>query len=276
MRPNWRRVVLLVLGFALVAAVVWVLRGAYSGPSDDPSVAMRCIGVRCGGAALACVRDEECKAWLACMQECGDDKMKCPTFCGAFYQSPKVTAFTECALAQSCIKLDFTSLPGCAAPAKGPLIPLEKADGVWWVAGIKGPDYVLFDDCQRFVLESAADGVVAHNSVPLTRNGETRTCRNEGKYTLGPDGAMRLAYENYGGYHEEWRFSYRSPNAMLAHVCSASKDHNVDYGTFVLSRLPLASLDAREKADLEAALESIYGLELGALTPLKVAGCPQP
>ena len=101
MRPvrptRWLALALLV---ALLLGVGWVLSGAWAGPSDDPTVALRCLGVRCGGEVLACVRDPECKAWLDCMQGCGADKMRCPTFCGAFFQSKRVSAFTQCGLAQ--------------------------------------------------------------------------------------------------------------------------------------------------------------------------------
>jgi hypothetical protein len=273
MKSTRRRAVALFGALLFLAGVAWVLRGAWAGPSDDASVALRCMAVRCGGEVAACAGDAECRAWLGCMQECGNDKMKCPTFCGAYYQSPKVTAFTECALGKQCISLDFSSLPSCGAPAAA-LLPLEKADGVWWVAGIKGPDYVLFDDCQRFVLETLGPTEVrARNSVPLTRHAQTRICRNEGKFTRTPSGVMQLVYENYGGYHEDWRFSYRSENTMLAHVCSASKERSVDYGTFVLSRVPLADLGAEEHAALETALRDIYKLELGAVTAMKTSGC---
>ncbi|HEY3451325.1 MAG TPA: hypothetical protein VGK67_33510 [Myxococcales bacterium] len=46
-----------------------------------------------------------------------------------------------------------------------------------------------------------------------------------------------------------------------------------EYGTFILARVPLASLTAQERGALEAALRSIYQLEVGALTSLKTVGC---
>lgn len=277
MTSSWPRRVGLVVAVVLLATVAWVLAGAFSGPSDDPTVAPRCLAVRCGGDVLACVRDPECKAWLDCMQECGDDKMRCPTFCGAYYQSPTVSAFTQCGLAKGCIQVEFAGLPACAAPAT-PLIPLEDADGAWWVAAIKGPDYVLFDDCQKFVFETLGPGDLrARNSVPLTRKGETRICKNEGRYTRTPSGMMQLVYENWNGYREEWNYAWRSEHTLLAHVCSAGgPGASHDYGTFILSRVPLADLSADERAALEAALRDIYQLGLGDLTPLKTAGCPNP
>lgn len=271
---TWRRWLVVSVGLALLLGASWTLWGAWAGPSDDPTVALRCLGVRCGGEVLACVRDPECKAWLDCMQECGDDKMRCPTFCGAYYQSPRVAAFTQCGLEHQCIQVEFEGLPACAAPAS-PLIPLEGADGTWWVAAIRGPDYVLFDDCQKFVFETLGPTAVrAHNSVPLTRKGEARLCRNEGKYARTPSNMMQLTYENWNGYHEEWRYSWRSEHALLAHVCSSgAPGRSHDYGTFILTRGALADLDADERARLEQALHDIYGLRVEDLRALKTTGC---
>jgi hypothetical protein len=267
------RLLSLALLTVLGAAVGWVLSGAYLGTGGDPSRALRCLGVRCGGEVVSCVRDPECKAWLDCMQTCGDDKMKCPTFCGAFYQSANANAFTQCGLKNQCIALDFTGLPACGAPDV-PAVPLEDVDGTWWVAGIKGPDYVLFDDCQRFVFTTVAPGQVrAQNSVPLTRGGQTRIARNEGLHTRTDGGVMRLEYENYPGYFERWQFTHRFAHSMLAYVCSSAGGDVHDYGAFILTRGPLADLGADERAALEAALREAYHLELGALTPLKTTGC---
>lgn len=269
-----RRLIALALLFMALSATAWVLHGAWSGPSDDPTVTLRCLGVRCGGEIMACVRDPECKAWLDCMQGCGDDKMRCPTFCGAFFQSPRVSAFTQCGLEQQCIQIEFEGLPACAAPP-APIIPLEGADGPWWVAAIRGHDYVLFDDCQRFVFETLGPTEVrARNSMPLAYRGETRLCRNEGRYARTASGMMRLTYENWNGYSEEWTYSWRSEHALLAHVCSSGvPGRSHDYGTFILTRGALADLSEDERTRLEQALRDIYGLRLSDLTPLRTAGC---
>jgi hypothetical protein len=274
MRLTPRRWLALGLVGLVALGVGWVLAGAWAGPSDDPTVTLRCLGVRCGGEVLACVRDPECKAWLDCMQGCGADKMRCPTFCGAFFQSKRVSAFTQCGLTNQCIQVEFEGLPACAAPA-APLTPLEGADGVWWVAAIRGHDYVLFDDCQRFVFETLGPTEVrARNSMPLTHQGETRICRNEGKYTRTASGMMQLVYENWNGYFEEWHYSWRSENALLAHVCSSgAPGRSHDYGTFILTRRPLADLPQEERARVEQALRDIYRLEVSDLRALKTTGC---
>jgi hypothetical protein len=276
MRSNRRRLVVLVPLGLLVLAMGWVVYGAYWGAQGEASAALRCLGLRCTGEVVSCARDPECSAWLTCIQECNGEPMKCPTFCGAYYQSPTATAFLECGLKNQCLRIDFSSLPACGAPS-APAIPLEGVDGTWWVAGIKGPDYVLFDDCQRFILtDLGTTELRAQNSVPLTRKGETRIAKNEGRFSRTDGGVMRLVYENYAGYHERWHFTHRFANSMLAYVCSVSAGESHDYGAFILARVPVAELPADERTALEAALRDVYQLELSALAPLKMVGCPNP
>ena len=70
----------------------------------------------------------------------------------------------------------------------------------------------------------------------LTREGQTRICRNDGKFTRTDGGVMQLVYENWVGYHEQWHFTHRFENSMLAYVCSASSsERSHDYGAFILS-----------------------------------------
>jgi len=135
---------------------------------------------------------------------------------------------------------------------------------------------VLFDDCQRFIFATLGPNEIrAQNSVPLTRAGQTRICRNEGKHTRTDGGVMRLVYENWAGYHERWQFTHRFENSMLAYVCSASSpEESHDYGAFILARVPLADLPAEEHAALIKALRDDCHLELEAMTPQKMVGCP--
>jgi hypothetical protein len=276
MRVSRRRLAAILVVALLVLGATWAVYGAWFGAPGDPSTALRCLGLRCTGDVVACVRDPECNAWLTCIQECNGEPMKCPTFCGAYFQSPRATAFLECGLKNECIHIDFSSLPACGAPS-APAVPLEGVDGTWWVAGIKGPDYVLFDDCQRFILtDLGTTELRAQNSVPLTRNGQTRIAKNEGRFSRTDGGVMQLVYENYAGYRERWHFTHRFANSMLAYVCSVSSGQSHDYGAFILARVPVAELPADERAALEAALRDVYRLELADLKPLKMVGCPNP
>lgn len=271
-----RRKLMVLLAVLVGSGVGWAVFGAWFGAPGDPSTALRCLGLRCTGDVVACARDPECSAWLTCIQECNGEPMKCPTFCGAYFQSPKANAFLDCGLRNQCLRIDFSSLPACGAPS-APAVPLEGVDGTWWVAGIKGPDYVLFDDCQRFILtDLGTTEVRAQNSVPLTRKGEMRIAKNEGKFSRTDGGVMQLVYENYAGYSERWHFTHRFANSMLVYVCSVSSGERHDYGAFILSKVPLAELPAEERSALEAAALDVYRLKVSDYTPLKVVGCPNP
>jgi len=272
-----RRIIALGAAGLVAAALSWVLYGAYFGTPGDPSSTMRCMGVRCGFDMVACARDPECKAWLDCMQGCGDDNMDCPTRCGAYYQSPTINTFTKCGLDNQCIDLNLGSLPKCGAPDV-PALPLEDADGEWWVVGIKGPDYALYDECQRFVYTTLGQTEIrAQNTVPITLNDNMRICKNNGNFTRAENGIMELVYENWEGYLETWKFTHRFENSMLAYVCSASNsEEQHDYGAFILSRMPLAELGAEEHAKLVQALRDAYQLELDELTPVNMVDCPNP
>ncbi len=272
-----RRIIALGVAGLAVAGLSWVLYGAYFGAAGDPSATLRCLGVRCGIDMVDCVRDPECSAWLDCMEGCGDDNMDCPTRCGAYYQSPAINAFTRCGLNNQCIDLNLGSLPKCGAPDV-PAVPLEDADGTWWVVGIKGPEYALYDGCQRFIYTTLGQTEIrAQNSVPLTLNDEMRICKNEGKFTRTDNGIMELVYENWEGYFETWQFTHRFENSMLAYVCSSSNSEEThDYGAFILSRVPLAELGAEEFAALVQGLRDAYHLELDELTPVKMVDCPNP
>jgi hypothetical protein len=272
-----KRTIALGVTALLVAAISWVLYGAFFPTLGEPSSTARCMGVRCGFDMMDCLTETECKTWLDCMQGCGDDKMDCPTRCGAYYQSPTINAFTQCGLKNQCLELGFDDLPKCGAPDV-PLVPLENADGAWWVVAIKGPEYALYDDCQRFIYTTLGKTEVrAQNSVPLTLNGQMRVTKNNGKFTRGDDNVMRLVFENWEGYLETWRFTHRFENTMLAYVCSSSNSEiQHDYGAFILSRVPLAELGDEERAQLEQALRDTYKLEVDQMTPIGMSNCPNP
>ncbi len=235
----------------------------------------RCIVFQCLDPVRACSASEECGAWLECIEGCGDDRMLCPTVCGAFYQAPQINAFTGCALEHGCIELDFSELPPCAVP-EGPLAPVGDIDGFWWVSAIHGHDYVLYDDCQRFVLEERSPGrIEVENSTSVTYEGETRMVRNPGHYSRATDGVLELSYDNWVGYLERYHPVYSSASAMVMHVCSQDTTEAVhDYGALVLTRVPLATLPEVERAGLEEAVARLYGLPLEEFRPIGTEGCP--
>ena len=234
-----------------------------------------CITSNCMDNIKACNADTECTAWMACMNECGDDMMLCPTICGAFYQSPNINAFIQCGLDNGCIKIDFSYLPPCKLPETKP-VTVGNIDGFWWVSAIQGEDYVLYDDCQRFIFnELSATQISVENSTLVTYKGETRAVKNIGKYTRTTDGYLKLVYENWAGYYEQYYPLHVSPNVMIMHVCSVDSSNNAhDYATLILSRVPLDSLGSTEMTELQTALQNIFSTTLEDFTLIRTADCP--
>lgn len=57
-------------------------------------------------------------------------------------------------------------------------------------------------------------------------------------------------------------------------MCSSgAPGRSHDYGTFILTRRPLADLPQEERARVEQALRDIYRLEVSDLRALKTTGC---
>ena len=234
-----------------------------------------CLISNCLENIIACQSDTECTGWLDCMQECGDDQMLCPTVCGAFYQSPDINAFTQCALDNGCVKIDFSSLPPCKLPETPP-VTVGNIDGFWWVSAIQGYDYVLYDDCQRFIFKELSETEISvENSTLVTYKGETRVVKNIGQYTRTNEGYLELVYENWAGYVELYYPFHVTPNVMVMHVCSMGSDNVChDYATLILTRLPLSFLDSIELAEMEKALENVFQTSLENYHLLRTSGCP--
>jgi len=234
----------------------------------------RCIVFDCLDEVRACTASDECTAWMECLETCGDDQMLCPTVCGAFYQAPEINAFTQCALDNGCIEIDFSALPACSMPDV-PLEPVGDIDGFWWVSAIHGHEYVLYDDCQRFVLTQLdATRIDVWNSTQVSHQGETRVVDNMGGYTRMPDGTLQLAYDNWVGYLEQYNPVFVSEQVMVMHVCSQdSTDEAHDYGALVLTREPLATLGEADRVQLEEAVQRIYGVPLADFRQIGTHEC---
>ncbi len=89
------------------------------------------------------------------------------------------------------------------------------------------------------------------------------------------DGYLKLVYENWTSYTERYHPFHVSPTFMIMHVCSAgSDDIPNDYGTLILTRVPLSSLDSADMAEMETALENIYQTTLEDFYLLRTSDCP--
>ncbi len=265
-----------ITGSGLDKGVYRILVGQYEGKIEWAiDNTERCITANCFSNIIDCQSDTECTGWMDCMAECGDDKMLCPTVCGAFYQSPEINIFTQCALDNECVEVDFSSLPDCELPETEP-VTVGNIDGFWWVSAIQGHDYVLYDDCQRFIFEEVSETEISlENSTLVTYKDKTRVAKNIGKYTRTDDGYLELIYENWVGYIEMYYPLHVTADVMVMHVCSTNTDKVPhDYGTLILTRVPLSSLDSEEMAEMETALETIYQTTLADFQLISTSDCP--
>lgn len=240
-----------------------------------PGDLQQCVFAYCTDDVLSCVGDAECSGWLACMEECGDDAMLCPTQCGAFYQSPVIESLSNCALGNGCAFVEFPDLPACILP-ESTYAPVGNFEGTWWVSAIKGYDYVLYDDCQKFIFtELNATEIDVEGSHPITYNGETRIATNNGLFTRTAEGYLELVYENWAGYRERYNPYYITDNVMVMHVCSVGTDDVChDYATLILTRESLSSMDSADLAAMETALGNIFQTTLDDYQLIGTESCP--
>jgi VDE lipocalin domain-containing protein len=243
----------------------------------DPGDLQQCVFAYCTDDVIGCTGDAECNAWLQCMEGCGEDEMLCPTQCGAFYQSPYIDSLSQCALGNGCAFVEFPDLPACNLPAAEP-VPVGNIDGFWWVSAINGNEFVLYDDCQRFILEELNDTEIdVENSTLVTVNNstETRVVLNNGLFTRTDEGYMQLVYDNWAGYRERYHPYHVTENVMIMHVCSVGTDDVChDYGTLVLTRTSIDELSGADRTALDAALQSNFQSTLDDFRLIRTQSCP--
>ncbi len=149
-------------------------------------------------------------------------------------------------------------------------------DGFWWVSAIQGHDYVLYDDCQRFVLSEQDEGRIdVENSTLVSHQDQTRVVQNLGTFTRQDDRSLELVYDNWVGYRELYSPLYATESAIVAHVCSQDTTGSThDYGTLVLTREPLEGMDSEEHDLLEASLQRTLDTSLEGFRMIGTTGCP--
>jgi len=133
----------------------------------------------------------------------------------------------------------------------------------------------VFDhDCQRFDLDelSATDLNVAF-SAPLSVDDVDKLCTTSGTFHRRADGSVLVDYGNFLGYHEDWYVLHKSAHVLVADLCFAAGDDARDYGTLVLSRVPLDQLPAAERDALDSALSARLGFGLDDTTAVRTTDC---
>ena len=232
-----------------------------------------CLASHCGKTMMQCGLERECRSWLQCVLKCGDDKVKCPSVCGFFYQSPKINQTSSCIFDSQCVDLGFKAFPNYDNQNR-PALSLEGIEGTYWFVASFGGKHIFDYDCQRFDFKKRSDDSLAVTySVPLTLQGATRTTGAQGVFRPLPEGSVEVIYNNFGGYHEKWFIVDKSENTILAHVCIGAESICYDYGTILLAKKDLALWDAESLAKLDQKTKEMFDFGVRSFHRANIRGC---
>jgi hypothetical protein len=239
-----------------------------------------CLATHCGGELLSCGFDQDCRQWLQCVLECGDDKIRCPSVCGFYFQGQSINRTSQCIFKSQCVNLGFDTLKNYEHGSGTPLAGIDGIDGTWWFAGSYGGHHIFDFDCQRFDFKRKDSKTLdVRFSVPLTFNGAEKLTQAQGKFRVLPTGALEVAYDNFAGYHENWYVLDQTASTLLAHVCISNPEANpprcYEYGTILLARQPLDAMDQDLFLRLDALTTRYLGFEMGSMRPTRIERCPQ-
>ena len=240
-----------------------------------------CLAKQCGTTLVSCGLDKDCRDWLQCVLQCGDDKIRCPSVCGFYYQSSFVNKTSQCIFDSQCVDVGFSTLPAYEHQER-PILDLAGVEGTYWFAASASKTKIFDFDCQRFDFASDTQPTNAQQNgrvrvnfgVPLTLSGTARITAAHGAFTQLATGAIDVAYDNFAGYHENWFIVDKTPQTILAHVCIAAASICYDYGTILLSKVPLTQLDPSESQRLDKLLNALFSLELSTMHKPNITGCP--
>ncbi len=210
---------------------------------------------------------------MGCVQECGDDMMKCPSVCGFYYQSRKIDKVSQCIFTNNCVELEFEKFPPYI-PSGAELETLEGVEGIYWFGASHGGDHIFDFSCQRFEFAPTHPGEhQVHFSVPITLHEDTRLTSSIGTFSQNPSGSILVKYDNFTGYHENWYVSKRTQNTITAQVCFRGESSCYDYGTIILTKTPFPLIDTEEMNELETSLEQSHALKFEDFGLSSIADC---
>ena len=258
---------LLIALCSLIPTQLW----AHSNHNANPL----CLAKACGGASLKCGLDGECRRWLQCVLECGDDQIKCPSRCGFFYQSQAINQTSSCIFASHCVDLGFSTL----APYEHAARPVERLEGIqgsYWFVASHGGSHIFDYDCQRFDFAPSdieQGSLAVTYSVPLTLKGTQRITRAHGVFKQLESGAVEVIYDNFSGYHEKWYVLDKTEDTILAQVCIDAGKFCYDYGTVLLARDQLANLDPDVLSRINGITQAQFGFAVGDFHQSGKQGC---
>lgn len=232
-----------------------------------------CMARKCGLSLASCGLESECRQWLSCVTSCGEDNIKCPSFCGFFNQSKRINKVNQCVMTSACVDLGFAQYPDYQHQDRKTL-DIEGIEGTYWFAGYNGGDHVFDYDCQRFDFsEINPKKLYVNFSVPLSKGDKTKLTSAQGTLEQLASGAIEVKYENFVGYHELWYLVNKTPNTLLMHVCFTKGQECHDYGTLLLSKLSLDDLDISEQDKISRVANSVYGFQFNDLKESSIKEC---
>lgn len=258
------------------AVILWLF--AWTWPANGQSKSQPnpvCLAQKCGLTMMGCAAQRECRNWLQCVIGCGEDKIRCPSFCGFYYQSPRINATNLCIFKSECVDLGFSEFPDYQH-AQRPRLSLDGIDGTYWFAASHGGSQIFDFDCQRFdfTTDFSLDSTLKVNfQVPLSHNGQERMTGAQGVFKTLEDGSIEVIYDNFAGYHEKWYLVEKTANTLLAHVCIGAETICYNYGTVILSKQPLSDLDTTERNALDYTLQQHFKLDLSDFKSSRTTGC---
>ena len=244
--------------------------------SANPKADGLCLAKKCGMTLMACGLDNECRDWLQCILKCGDDKIRCPSTCGFYYQNTSINKTSHCVFDSQCVDVGFASLPAYDHQNR-PKLDLSDVAGTFWFAAAASPAPIFDFDCQRFDFtpDRVKKGTLGVDfGVPLTLTGQERITKTHGRFTELPDGTIDVAYDNFAGYHEHWFIVGKTAQTIAAHVCIAAPTTCYDYGTLLLSKVPLDQLDTSELQRLKTLLQTLFSIDVTTMKTPEISACP--
>jgi hypothetical protein len=254
---------------ALINFLYFIITPALLAKEADPI----CLAQKCGTKMLSCGLEKECANWLQCVIQCGDDKIRCPSFCGSYYQSERINETSSCIFASACVELGFSQLPNYEHQSRA-IEDLRELTGTYWFVASHGGSQIFDYDCQRFDFAAVSPELTAVGySVPLTRKGQTRIRNAAGLFRSLPSGVVEVTYDNFASYHENWYLTYTRDELILAHVCIGAETACHDYGTIILARKDMDELTPAQRQGLDAAVAEQFGLKLEDFKRSAVNGC---
>lgn len=259
------------------AVILWIMASASSALGQNKSKPdPLCLAQKCGLTMMGCGAERECRSWLQCVIGCGEDKIRCPSFCGFYYQSKRINATNLCIFKSQCVDLGFSEFADYKHGDR-PRLNLADVSGTYWFAASHGGPQIFDFDCQRFDFSSdpnITDSLKVKFQVPLKHKDQERMTGAEGVFRPLPDGAIEVVYENFAGYHEKWYLVAKTEHTLLARVCIGAETVCYDYGTVVLSKTALAELEDSEVTLIDDSLRQNFGLKLADFKASGTTLCP--